>query len=73
MMVYMDIGFKKLSSIHDWRAIETNRCLQEKYILEWMTKGNPAWSNKIPEKNNLPKLTTHNVPTYDAENSVSIN
>ena len=40
--------FKKFTTIHDRLAIEMNRCLEETYISEWMTKGKTTLIPKDP-------------------------
>ena len=70
MMEYMDSGYKKFTTVHDRLALEMNRCLQEAQVPVWMTKGKTTLIQKRPPKRNLLKqLLTHNVPTYDVENT----
>ena len=38
MMVYIDDGFQKLTSIDDTLAVQLSKCQNEANILEWMTK-----------------------------------
>ena len=49
-MAYMDAGFKKFTSIHDRLANEINKCLQEKDITEWMSKGKTTLIQNDPSK-----------------------
>ena len=41
---------KKFTSIHDWLALEMNRCLRGAYIPEWMTQGKTTLIQKKPNK-----------------------
>ena len=41
---------KKFTPIHDRLSTETNRCLQEANILEWMTKGKTTLIQKDLKK-----------------------
>ena len=51
-----------------------NRCLQEADVPNWMTKGKTVLIQKDSLKGTTPKqLQTHNVPTYDVENTNSTN
>ena len=51
-----------------------NGRLQEADVPEWMTKGKTTLIQKDPVKGIAPKqLQTHNVPTYDVENTYSTN
>ena len=56
LMAYIDSGFKKNTSIHNRLAIKMNRCLQETYIPEWMTKGKTTLIHK--HSKNKPTQTT---------------
>ena len=51
-----------------------NRCLQEKYVPEWMTKKKDHIDPKGPTQGNRPhQLQTHNLPTDNMENINSTN
>ena len=63
MMVYMDTGFKIFTTIHDRRAIEMNRCLQEADIPEWMTKGKIILIQEDPPKENAPSPNNYRPTT----------
>ena len=46
--------FKKFTSIHDWIALEMDRCLQGVQVPEWMTKGKTTLIKKEPSKKTGP-------------------
>ena len=46
--------FKKFTSIHGRLALEMNRCLQDAYVPEWMTKGKTTLIQKDPSKGTAP-------------------
>ena len=46
--------FKKFTSIHDRRALEMNRCLQDAQVPDWMTKGKTTLIQKDPNKGTVP-------------------
>ena len=46
--------FKNFTSTHDTLAIEMIRCLQEKEVPEWMTKGKTILIQKDPSKGITP-------------------
>ena len=56
MVAYMDSGFKKITSMHDWLAIEMKKCKQETDILEGVTKVKTTLIQKDLQKNNPQQL-----------------
>ena len=68
-MAYMDFGFKKFTSIHDWLATEMNKSIQKTEISEWVTKGKTTNPKRLPQRNCPTQLENHDVPTDDVENT----
>ena len=46
--------FKKFTSIHDWLALEMNRCLQGAQVPNWMAKRKTTLIQKDPSKGTAP-------------------
>ena len=50
LLAYLEYGFKKLFSIHDWLALQLNKGLQEASIPEWENRGKILCYWMTPEK-----------------------
>ena len=73
MLIYKDIGFKNsLPSTTDWLSKWIDAYKKQTKSNEWQKK-RPPWSRKAPKKESPQQLQTHNVFTYNVENTNGTN